>query len=493
MIARQKWRLVALWLLTLIGGIGSAQAEHRRVSGFVDELTLDRFGMTRLWYSQVPTLRLRERVLTLKQKEDLLFAASDKGQLHCLEAETGKLRWSQDVSETPGEVFPPALTAKFVYVCSGSRFSQLDRQTGQIIQTRSLPSACTSGPAANDDFCYVQTVDNFLYAIALKSDPEDEGKIWPFKRKFTLPYVRWFFNVGSPLANPPIAAKDRVIFAGNNGVVFASSLQERNILYRFITNSKVSAPISFRDRTYYVATEDYNLYAVDLNGQLRWRFASGFPIVRQPVPLADDVLITPEGVGLMCVSNADGKLRWINDAAYRVVGVSQKRIYAVSSTMRFLILDRADGTTVGSWFSPDFPITAYNQTTDRIFQATERGLIQCLAERENVTPYFHETLPTSTDAESAPPAETEAEETESPSTPEPPSANPPDADADDPDAMEKEEEPAEEGDKPSDESMPEESSEEPAKEAGEEPADDGAAEEPSEEMTEEAPEEEPRF
>ncbi len=474
MNGRLGLRLSSIALLWLLAIVPNLFAEHRRVSGFVDELTLDRYGMARRWYSQVPTLRLRERVLTLKQNEDLLFAASDKGQLHCLEAETGKLRWSQDVSETPGEVFPPALTDKFVYVVSGSRFSQLDRVTGQVIQTRSLPSTCTSGPAANDDFCYVQTVNNFLYAISLKADPEDEGKQWPYRRKFTLPYVQWFFNVGSPMANPPILTNDRVIFAGQNGVVFASSLNERNLFYRFITNSKVSAPISYRDRVFYVVTEDYNLYAVDVKGTLRWRFASGFPIHRQPVPFADDVFITPDGAGLMCVSNANGKLRWINDAAYRVVGVSQKRVYAVTSTMRFLIIDRADGTTVGSWFSPDFPITAYNQTTDRIFQATERGLIQCLAERDNLTPYFHEPPAPATDQEAAPTVQEPDEEGNE--TPAPPSANPPD----DSETMEE----------PESDETPEEPAEEPAEEmTDEESKDESDEDKADEEMTDEPQEE----
>jgi outer membrane protein assembly factor BamB len=489
MNGRLGLRLPSIAFFIMLAITSNLWAEHRRVSGFVDDLTLDRYGMTRRWYSQVPTLRLREKVLSLKQIEDLLFAASDKGQLHCLDSETGKLLWSQDVSETPGEVFPPALTEKFVYVVSGSRFSQLDRASGQVIQTRSLPSTCTSGPAANEDFCYVQTVNNFLYAIALKPDPEDEGKLWPYRRKFTLPYVQWFFNVGSPMANPPILTNDRVIFTGQNGVVFASSLTERNLYYRFITNSKVSAPVSYRDRVFYVATEDYNLYAVDVKGMLRWRFASGFPIHRQPVPFADDVFITPDGAGLMCVSNSDGKLRWINDAAHRVVGVSQKRVYAVTSTMRFLIIDRADGATVGSWYSPDFPITAYNQTTDRIFQATERGLIQCLAERENVTPYFHETPPPDTDQQAAPAEEETSEEGKE--APAPPAANPPD-DGENMEEPEAKDSPDESSDEPAEEMTDKESMDE--SEAEEDKTDEEMPNESEDENeTEEETEEPPQF
>jgi outer membrane protein assembly factor BamB len=453
-------------------------AQNRRVSGFVDDLTLDRFGMVRRWYTQVPTLRLREKILSLKQMEDLLFAASDKGQLHCIESETGKVLWSQDVSETPGEVFPPALTPKYVFVVSGSQFSQLDRATGQVIQTRPLPSAATSGPAANDDFCYVQTLDNFLYAIALKPDPDEEGRKWPYKRKFSLPAIQWFFNVGSPMSNPPIVTNDRIIFTGQNGVVFASSLTQRNLFYRFITGSRLTAPISYRDRIFYVATEDYNLYAINARGNLEWRFASGFPITRQPVPFENDIFITPDGAGLMCISQADGKLRWINESAHRIVGVSQERVYAVTTTMRFLIIDRADGSTIGSWYSPDFPIIAYNQTTDRLFMSTERGLIQALAERANATPFFHETIARPADSQPAPDAPASDEEEPSAdekSAPLPPAANPPDEDAapaedaTEPDEKMESEEKAE-----SDESTPEEPAEEAedkqAEEMEEEPA-----------------------
>ncbi|MBY0586698.1 PQQ-like beta-propeller repeat protein [bacterium] len=466
---------LALFLLSLWSS--ASVAEHRRVSGFVDDLTLDRFGMTRRWYSQVPTLRLRERVLSLKQIENLLFAASDKGQLHCLESETGKLLWSQDVSNTPGEVFPPAITEKYVYVCSGSRLTQLDRATGQVIQSSSLPAAATSGPAANENFCYVQTINNFIYAIALKPSLDEEGKKWPYKRKYSLPYVAWFFNAGSPLFNPPILTNDRVIFAGQNGVVFASSLSQRNLYYRFITNAKLTAPISRRQRTFYVATEDYNLYAVNVKGNLEWRFASGFPISRQPVPFETDIFLTPDGAGLMCVSQSEGKLRWINESARQVIGASQNRVYAMTSTMRFLIIDRADGTTVGSWFSPDFPIVAYNQTTDRLFQATERGLIQCLAERENITPFFHESISPPTDDESAPPAPAEdAPESDEPA-PASPRISPPD---EDPPAADDKMESDEPG-KTDDDASPAEPAEEPAEEAPEKESPD------AEEMPEETP------
>lgn len=389
--------IVALLLTAcVLGSVSPANAQSRRITGtgFVDEITLDRYGLTRRWYTQVPTLRLREKVLGLKLQEDLLFVATDKGVLHCLDAETGAIRWTQNVSSVPGEVFPPALTKNFVYVCSGSQYAQLDRASGQVIRTQTLPSAATSGPAANTRFCYVQTIENRIYAISLSPDPEDQDKQWPNKRKFTLPYSQWFFDAGSPLANSPIIYNDRVIFTSRNGVVFASVLDERKLYYRFIPGGKIIAPVSFRDRTLYVATVDNNLYAVDVvTGEARWRFPSGYPIYDRAVPFEKDVLLTPSGGGLFAVDDQTGFLRWISESATRVVSVSQDRVYAMTDAHRMLVIDREDGATVGSWFSPDFPLSAYNQTNDRIVQSTERGLVQCLAEKTNVTPFPHQSPP----------------------------------------------------------------------------------------------------
>ncbi len=112
-------------------------------------------------------------------------------------------------------------------------------------------------------------------------------------------------------------------------------------------------------------------------------------------------------------------------------GVSQKRVYAVTPPCGFSSSTVPMEPPSEAGFSPDFPISAYNQTTDRIFQATERGLIQCLAERDNVTPYFHETPAPATDQEAAPPDEEATDEGKN--SPAPPAANPPD-DTEEPEA-----------------------------------------------------------
>lgn len=381
-----------LWVIVALAvASGHAPAQSRGLIGFVDELTLSRQGMTRKWYVQVPMLRVRERVLSIKQQEDLLFVATDKGFLHCLNAETGQILWTQSVSEAGGNVFPPALTGRYIFVTSGTRMTQLDRRSGGIVQTKDLDSAATSGPGANDEYCYVQTVDNRISAIQLSPSPDEALRKWPFKRKFTLPAVKWFFDAGSPLDNPPIVLPDRVLFTSANGVVFASVLDERSIFYRYIPGAPIAAPVSFRGKALYVATVDYNLFAVNVfTGETIWRFASGYPIYRQPVPFAGDVYLTPEGGGLFALDNADGSLRWVNESATRVVAASQSRLYAMNNTLRFLILDRKDGAMLGGWPAYDFPISAYNQTSDRVYLATKDGLILCLAEIANKAPYLHD-------------------------------------------------------------------------------------------------------
>lgn len=429
-------------MLVIVAMVAPAAAESRGIIGFVDDLTLKRQGMVRKWYVQIPMLRIREHVLSLKQQEDVLFVATDNGILHCLDSETGQIRWTQSVSDASGEVFPPALTKSFVFVTSNARMSQLDRQTGGIIQTKDLTSAASSGPGANEEFCYVQTVDNRISAIQLKPSADEALRKWPFKRKYTLPSVKWFFDAGSPLNNPPIVLHDRVLFTSANGVVFASVLDERSMYYRYIPGAAIAAPISFRDRTLYVATVDYNLFAVDaMTGETVWRFPSGYPIYRQPVPFADDVYLTPLGGGLFALDSANGSLRWVNESATRVVSASQTRLYAMNDTLRFFILDRKDGAILGGWPAYDFPISAYNQNSDRVYLATKDGLILCLAETANKTPFLHEPPP-SEDApaeplppkgEDEPSADEPSEEMEAP-------ADNPEEDMDAPEAPEESEE-----------------------------------------------------
>lgn len=381
----QRVAQCALAFLTVMSlGLGAAQAQRADMTGFDDEEALRRQNLVRQWYLQIQPLGQREKVSSLKVLDDLLMVQTDKGQIHSLDAETGRVHWNVVIGEGNSETYPPAITPKFVYVVSADTLAALDRETGGIVWTRELPGLATSGPGANDDYVYVQLSDHRIYAVAVKDE---------FQRKYTARPVAWYLQADGALENPPIVLKDRLALMTSAGTLYALPLDSRKLFYRFFTRSRNSAPLATLGSLLYVATTDYDLFAIDLKtGRLKWRFPSGFPIHSKPIPFVDDVYVTPTGAGLYALSNENGRAQWYNPHAKRLIAVSQSHVYAADRINRFMILSRKEGNELASWLAPAFKISTDNQFTDRIYMSTEDGLVVCLRETENVKPHSHPQL-----------------------------------------------------------------------------------------------------
>ncbi|MFO0946901.1 MAG: PQQ-binding-like beta-propeller repeat protein [Planctomycetota bacterium] len=396
--ARQIRRLSAMLLLMGCLIPTAVEGQTSSLRSFPDEQTLAQYNLTRRWYAQVPIANIRENILDLKVIEDLLFATSSQGLIHCLNAETGERLWTTTIGSLKREVFPPAVTEDFVYVTSSNLVAQLERTNGRVLWTKRLSSVATSGPGANEDFVYVQTADHKISAIALKPSEEDKRQKWPNVHKFEPHPVSWFYNAGGPMVDPPIVLPELVAFATKEGVVYASALNERKLIYRFFTHSRQAAPLAHLDRFLYIATEEFDVYAIDLlNGYQAWRFVAGYPVYLKPTPFLDDCFVVGEGAGLFCVANQDvpdagirkGDLRWRTPHLVRLIGVSKDFVYAANVNHDFVILARSDGHTIARFPAPDFKISSDNQFTDRLYMCTEDGLIVCLHEKNHEAPFAH--------------------------------------------------------------------------------------------------------
>ena len=394
MRAKRRWERV----LGAVAGVAllssSALAQPAALKGFPSELELGRFGLTKSWHIQVPLARHRERVTSIKVRDGLLFVQSNLGLFHAIDAESGERFWTQNIQGVDSEVYPPAITEKYIYVTGGKTLQQIDRSTGRIRWIKTLPSLATSGPAANDEYVYVNTSEQRIYAISI-----DDGE----ERTFTKRPIKWFYQANGDLQNSPVVLKDRVVFIASDGALYCMHLDEKKAHYRYYTQPPQAAPLATLSDWLYVATVDFNLYVVNLaTGQTKWRFPSGFPIVSKPLPFFQDVFITPAGRGVYCLSNDTGEVLWFNQHLVQLVAVSQGHVYGIDRLGNFMIADRTNGHSVGSWPAPDFSISTDNQYNDRIYLSTPQGLVVCLHETQNKEPFLHQQLPTAEKEEKKP-------------------------------------------------------------------------------------------
>src|SRR5205085_2545973 len=118
-----------------------------------------------------------------------------------------------------------------------------------------------------------------------------------------------------------------------------------------------------------------------------WRFVGGGPIRQKPKTTDDSVYVSAERAGLYRLNRATGETIWRNSDADRFLAVNDKFVYANDVNGRLLILDRARGTQLASYAATrEFHVPLSNELTDRIYLASNDGLLISLHDRSYPKP-----------------------------------------------------------------------------------------------------------
>jgi hypothetical protein len=164
--------------------------------------------------------------------------------------------------------------------------------------------------------------------------------------------------------------------------------------YHFQAMAPLSAPVGQRDEMAYVGSEDFSVSALDIfAGRILWRFLGGGSIRQRPEVNDDSVYITPERSGLYRLDRETGQTVWQNFDAERFRAANPKFVYATDRSGRLLILDRARGTQLAVYDGGrDFVVPIANEMTDRLYLASNDGLVVCLHDRQYSTPLRMKTV-----------------------------------------------------------------------------------------------------
>ncbi len=137
-------------------------------------------------------------------------------------------------------------------------------------------------------------------------------------------------------------------------------------------------------------SSDGYVYAVrERAGEVQWKFATSDPVIDSPVVIENRVYATTELGGLFCLNAETGKQIWWAPEVLHFVAAGKHRVYAADKLGRLRILDARNGATLDSLPTSAMPIKISNGQTDRIYLATEGGMIQCLREVEQTNPVVY--------------------------------------------------------------------------------------------------------
>lgn len=363
---------------------------------------LVRFGLTTDWATHIHLDRTRDRVTSITQHYGMLFAQSERGTLHAIDAETGQTAWHTRVGNRNYPSLAATSDGKHVAIVNGGHLYVLDMATGEPLWETAVPGAPAAPPAMGHERIYIPLVDGTLITYEKSSKTTTSGKpIWQYAWRYA--------GAGRP-DSTPLVTNASVLWTTTRGFVFGSRARELDILFRFETGGPVLSTPAYRPPIVYVASMDRYVYAVDEETALtKWQFSSGAPIGQSPIVINDDVFAITDAGGMFSLDAEQGTRNWWAEDVTQFLAASSSRVYAADAFGRLLVLNGETGNRLAALNTQLLPMKVTNIETDRLYLGTETGVLQCIRETALVEPIRHrlpltEGTPSEEDAEETAPA-----------------------------------------------------------------------------------------
>jgi outer membrane protein assembly factor BamB len=374
----------ALNLWTAAAGLAQVPLHYQ----LPNEAVLGRLGMERAWWAQAVLDPVRDRVQFLTSDEQLTYVQSDRGMVTAFDNATGRRMWSIQIG-APTEIrFALNSNDTVALVVSGTRLSAIDKAKGDLYWQVAIPSAPSTSPGIDDTRAYVGAINGNLYAFNLTL--LDQLAKQQDVAKYEYRALSWSFRTGARVSFAPVSTGNVVCVPSNDGSLYGLGTQDHAIRFQFETDSPISAPVTQRGPLVWFATGDMKLYCINAeNATLKWELLTGLHIRKAPRAVGEHLFFLAEGGEMHCLDADTGRTVWVNRQANGFLAGTPNVVYASDGLGNVLLINRADGRYLGGLALPGFPVRLSNDRTDRVYMASERGLVICLREQGREFPLFH--------------------------------------------------------------------------------------------------------
>ncbi len=384
------FRIALVAVLAALSCAAPAVAQSAAGAGMhlPSEVALNRLGLHRSWWSHATINSKRDKLLFMVVDETHLFLQSSSGTVTAFDTENGKYLWTRMIGAADRAIFPATTNDELVFLINGMKLFAVTKDTGDIKWQLTLPGMASSSAVADEHLVYIGFVDGSLYALKLKETQElfTAGKL-PQYSELT---VDWRYRTSKVITSPAVPADNLVAFASRNGSLYSVTKEHRKLAFQFETDAPLSAPIVRYKDSLLLASEDFNFYSLDIRtGRPGWQFTAGVVIRRKPILIEDDVYLFPDHGNMYKLSAATGNPYWSMPRMQDFLAASSSRVYVADHHNNLVVLSSAGGEPLGTFPLGKFTNHLANENSDRIYVATDSGLVVCLHERGREFARFH--------------------------------------------------------------------------------------------------------
>ncbi|QEL15826.1 outer membrane protein assembly factor BamB family protein [Limnoglobus roseus] len=230
------------------------------------------------------------------------------------------------------------------------------------------------------------------------------------------PKARWVIGSSVRLTHSPLTTNFRVWMSGDAPQLQAILKEDRALqVSARIPNLPAAQPVQAEDVAYFPLV-DGNLLAIDMTSgggsvaKLNWRSNVGGAMNRKPYLTKDSVYQGGDTSGVARVDRKTGEVIWrTDDVADTILGATEEVVYVrdkqgivrVYDKNRVTDLASKRAIQIGAINLSGFTVQATNDQTDRLFMASDTGLLICLRDKAakyatamSVVPPLHKIDPT---------------------------------------------------------------------------------------------------
>lgn len=398
-----------------------SQALGRRFTrpAIPQERILKRLQLELAWTVRLPTEGQKDGIASFQVlpnvKGDEVLVQTYSGLVMLLDAEKGDVKWRVPVGLPFTKLLPAAYNDETIFVTRGNwifalnrkngyhKLYTIERRTGAVTLGAQLEYAPSAMPTADPVAVFIPTVNRVstylmnFYEGLLELPPVNPAAGLPDTTVASAPppklaNSRLFLGVGS--TKPLVLAKDRIAFLSDDGTLYSINRFTLATIFTFKARGAASVPLGHYEDMVYFGSNDFTLYAIDLNsGEVFWRYLSGGIVTRQPIATEKDVFVVASSQGLARVDRGNGHRKWLNPDADHFLSTNGKFVYATDRRGYFLVIDYERGRTLARYDLRDYVVRVANRWSDRVFLAAHDGRIICLRHRDLVRPYRPIPLP----------------------------------------------------------------------------------------------------
>ena len=310
-----------------------------------------------------------------------LYTQTDTGLVRSYDAETGKVRWTTNLGNTPTESLGVAGRGKYVAALKGGSVYCLEAETGAILWEHRCERGPSAPPQVDDDQIFVPLINGRVERFDIAN-----------KGFNSVSYISG--GRGSTTTRPAISAVS-ICWANYSGTVSVAARSANRGMpgFELKAGSVLGSP-QYKNGIYFVTSIDSYIYALDeARGSLIWENSTGFDISQAPIVLGKHVYVINDLNQLSRFDAETGRLsaNWqtTRPDIGTFAGASRTKIFTVNNAGRLKVLDQESGDVTGTADLGAVQLVLPNSLTDRMYVLNKAGTIRCFREINSDRPFFH--------------------------------------------------------------------------------------------------------